>query len=90
MYFIMNREQETKLFEATKELPTELSLKEVQQIITILPSLPLDQSWIHSLFTKSFIMTSVSITLISTAVFLFFPNEQQPLTTSITEEKEPV
>ena len=28
----MNREQETKLFEATKELPTELSLKEVQQI----------------------------------------------------------
>jgi hypothetical protein len=51
-----------------KSLPPELSVDRVNLIIANLPNLPVESNWINHLFTKSTIMTSVSITLIISAV----------------------
>lgn len=68
-----------KLWKQAKELPAELPLDKVNLIIADLPNFPVANNWIHHLFTKSSIMTSVSITLVISLILslnTFQPKEE--------------
>ena len=78
----MNDNKNEAMFELVREVPTELSKKEVMQMIGTLPTLPPPggNSWFSNINLNSIIMTTTTVALITSAVIYFSsPKAENPV-----------